>query len=447
MRRLIAALKHVFIFISVVFFLLTMGSLAISAISQKHDRQEEMIASLGLFTDALDFIQDQYVQEVRPKDLIYGALTGMLADLDPHSQFLLPEEFDELKIDTEGKFGGIGVEITMKDDLVTVITAIEDSPAWAAGLAPNDRIVKIDEEVIKNFTLNDAVKRLRGKPNTVANIVIWREKEGKLYSFKIKRMMIDVKDIKEARIIDDHIGYLRIVEFREGTPQELDRVLKNLKAQGLKGLVIDLRNNPGGLLERAIETTQRFLAPGSLIVTVRGRNPKQAEEFKSSLHASDVTTPIVLLLNEGSASGSEIMAGALQDHKRAVLLGTKTFGKGSVQTVLPLRDGSALKLTTSHYYTPSGRSIHEQGIEPDIEMADAPVGEAVVEAPGDIDKIFENVDHSIPEEPAVAKKESAPKNFTDDPPLAKAVDLLKNVDVFRGRQADIERIYETEGSV
>jgi carboxyl-terminal processing protease len=446
MKRLIAVIRQAFIFVCVVFFVLSMLGLAVSAISQSRDSRGEMLKELELFTDAVDFIQEQYVREVKPKDLIYGALSGMVSDLDPHSQFLLPEEFDELKIDTEGKFAGIGVEITMKDDLVTVITPIEDSPAWAAGLAPNDRIVKIDDEVIKNFTLNDAVKKLRGKPGTTVRLVVWREKAGKLYSFTVKRTMIDVKDIKEARIIDDHIGYLRIVEFREGTPQELDRVLKNLKAQGLKGLVIDLRNNPGGLLDQAIETTQRFLAPGSLIVTVRGRDPKETEEFKSTFNAADVTTPMVLLVNEGSASGSEIMAGALQDHRRAVLCGSTTFGKGSVQTVLPLSDGSALKLTTSLYYTPSGRSIHDKGIKPDMEIADAMVGDAAEEVTGDKQMIFESIGDDVPEGPAQVRPEAKVNNDKDDPPLVKAVDLLKNDDVFRGTVADIERADDSEGS-
>lgn len=418
--------KKTFVFVCVIFSLLSLAHLALSAISRNQGSYQDIYQELELFTDALSFVQDEYVQETKPKDLIYGALAGLLGHLDPHSQFLLPEEYEELKIDTEGKFGGIGIEITMKDDLVTVVTPIEDAPAWKAGIVPMDRIVKIDDVLVKNFTLNDAVKKLRGKPGTEVRIVVWREKDKEFYSLRLKRAFIDVKDIKEARLIEGAIGYLRLVEFREGTPQELDRVLKNLKAEGLKGLVIDLRNNPGGLLDKAIETTQRFLEPGSLIVTVRGRDPKQTEEFKSSWRAPDLVTALVILVNEGSASGSEIMAGALQDHKRAFLLGTTTFGKGSVQTVLPLRDGSALKLTTSHYYTPSGRSIHDKGITPDIVVEDTAALEDPARAPGDVDEIFDRAAQKIPEAPAPLQPPRVSKSYKDDAPLARAVDLLRS---------------------
>jgi carboxyl-terminal processing protease len=409
------------------FSVFVLASLAVSAaVSQKS--KDATYKELELFADALALVQTQYVKEADPKQLIYGAMAGLLTDLDPHSQFLTPEEYNELKIDTEGKFGGIGVEIIMKDNLVTVITPIEGTPAWEAGLAPNDRIVKIDDTVIRNFTLNDAVKKLRGKPGSEVQLTVWREKEAKLLSFKVKRAMIQIQDIKEARIIEDGIAYLKLVEFRENTPRELDRVLKTFKEQGMTALIIDLRNNPGGLLDRAIEVTERFLAKGAVIVTVRGRDLQQKEPFKAGYAQPDTTTPLVLLVNEGSASGSEIMAGALKDYKRAVLIGSQTFGKGSIQTVFPLSDGSALKLTTNYYVTPSGTQIQENGIAPDIA-----VEEKAQELPSTVsdrlEQIFEKIEPAPPPSPAEEKPAAAPV-APPDPVLARAVDLLKSLKVF-----------------
>ena len=430
------ALRKILWFICVSFFLLALTGLAISAIDR--EKKNETYKELELFADALTFVQTEYVDETKPKDLIYGALAGMLNGLDPHSQFMAPEEYEELKVETEGKFGGIGIEITVKDSLITVITPIEGTPAWEAGLQPNDRIVKIDDTVVKNFTLNEAVKRLRGKPGTEVNVVIWREKEGKLHSFKIKRAIIEVKDIKEAKILEDRIAYLRLVEFREGTPEELDRVLKDLKSKGMDSLILDLRNNPGGLLDKAVEVAQRFLPRGAWIVSIKGRDKKQDAEYKSNFKMPDLDLPLVLLINEGSASGSEIVAGAFQDHKRAILLGTKTFGKGSVQTVLPLKDGSALKLTTSRYFTPLGRTIHEKGIIPDIVIeAKELVKSEESEKKKELEKIFENVEEKKPE---TEEQKALDKLYASDAQLSRAVDLLKGIKIYKDMLKGSEKV-------
>ena len=428
---MIKIFKRIFVFVSVFFFLLSLTSLAISAIerTKKNDTYKE----LELFADALAYIQTEYVDETKPKDLMYGALSGMLSGLDPHSQFMTPEEYEDLKVDTEGKFGGVGIEITMKDNLVTVITAIEGTPAWEAGLKTNDRIVKIDDAVIKNFTLSDVVKKLRGKPGTEVTVVIWREKESKMHSFKIKRSMIDIKDIKEAKVLEDHIAYLKLVEFREGTPQELDKTLSDLKAQGMDSLILDLRNNPGGLLDKAINVAERFLAKGAVIVSIKGRDEKQNTVYKANFKAPELDIPIVLLVNEGSASGSEILAGALKDHRRAIILGAKTFGKGSVQTVFPLKDGSALKLTTSRYCTPSGQSIHEKGIIPDI-VVEQKVCE-VKQNEGkdrDLEEIFEGVEEKNVQ---TDQTKALNKLYASDAQLSRAADLLKSIKIYRSMKS------------
>jgi carboxyl-terminal processing protease len=422
----LARVGSIFFAIFVCLFLLT--SFAISAIDQT--KRDETYQELDLFADALTFVQSQYVEAVQPEDLIYGAIQGMVSNLDPHSQFLTPEEFEDLKIDTEGKFGGIGIEITIKDGLVTVITPMEGTPAWEAGFKPNDRIVKIDSTVIKYFTLNQAVKKLRGKPGTEVSVVVWREQDNRLYSFKLKRAQIDVKDIKDVKVIDGTIGYLKLVEFREDTPRDLDRVLVDLKNKGIQSLILDLRNNPGGLLTRAIDVTERFLPKGALVVSIKSRDEKESEEYRSNFGNNDTKLSMVVLVNDGSASGSEILAGALKDHKRAVIIGTKTFGKGSVQTVLPLRDGSAIKLTTSRYYTPGGHVIHNEGVTPDVVVEpNANVAKKSLEQEEYVEKIFEQVEgKKLPEVPKPAPVE---KKSSEDVQLARAIDLLKSTAVYK----------------
>ena len=312
----------------------------INAATDKKNR-DELYREVELFSDSLAIIQSDYVDEVKPKDLIYGALKGMLSSLDPHSQFLDPDTYNELKVDTEGKFGGIGIEITIKDGLLTVVTPIEDTPAWKAGIKAGDRIVKINNELTRDITLVDAVKKMRGKPGEAVNITILRESEKKLLDFKLVRDIIKIKDIKEARILEDGIGYIRLVEFRENTPQDINTALEKLTKSGMNSLILDLRNNPGGLLEVAVKVAEKFIPKEKLIVYTKGRYPSQNLEFISRSSHPITNLPMVVLINEGSASGSEIVAACLQDYKRAIIVGTKSFGKGSVQTLIPLSDGCA----------------------------------------------------------------------------------------------------------
>jgi len=419
-RRFVAAL----ILVSVIFGVYSFVS---SATEKK--KKDDLYRQVELFSDTLAIIQSEYVDEVEPKNLIYGALKGMLSSLDPHSQFMDPDAYNELKVDTEGKFGGLGIEITVKDGLLTVVTPIEDTPAWKAGLKPNDRIVKINNEVTRDMTITDAVKRLRGKPGEAVNITILRESEKKILEFKIVRDIIKITNIKEAAILQENIGYIRIVEFRENTAKDMDTALENLKKQGMNALIIDLRNNPGGLLDAAVKATEEFIDKGKMVVYTKGRHANQNLEFVSSAAHPIVDMPMVILINEGSASGSEIMAGALQDHKRAIILGTKSFGKGSVQTVVPLGDGSALRLTTSKYFTPLGREIHGKGIVPDItvdegriELMEKPV-EPEAQKP---EEIFEEMKKK--EKPV---KETQAKDYTLDNQLMRAVDVLKAIRIYQ----------------
>jgi len=290
----------------------------------------------------------------------------MLASLDPHSQFMDPETYNDLKVETEGSFGGLGIEITIKDGMLTIITPIEDTPAWKAGIKAGDRIVKINDEPARDISLTDAVKKMRGKIGQAVKLSVLRESEKKILEFKITRDTIKIKDIKYAQILEDGIGYIRIVEFRKNTAQDLDAALANLSKQNMSALILDLRNNPGGLLDAAAKITGKFIEPGKLIIYTKSRQKSQDMKIEADAKNPILKLPLVILINEGSASGSEIVAACLQDYKRAIIIGTKSFGKGSVQTVIPLSDGSALRLTTSRYFTPSGKIIHARGVIPDI---------------------------------------------------------------------------------
>ncbi|MFZ5801229.1 MAG: S41 family peptidase [Candidatus Omnitrophota bacterium] len=389
----------------------------------------ELYKQVELFSYALTTVWSDYVEPPNPKDLIYGALKGMLASLDMHSQFLDPDTYKELKVETEGQFGGLGIEITLKDGLITIITPIEDTPAWKAGIKAGDRIVKIDDKVARDFTLSDAVKLLRGKPGSAVNVVVLREQEGKLYEFKITRELIKIQDVKDVKILEDNIGYIRLTVFQESTPQDLVAALDKLKKQGADSLILDLRNNPGGLLDIAVKATEKFLPEGKTVVSTKGRDGQQTMVFKSrKTDAVYSEWPMIVLINIGSASGSEILAGALQDNKRAIVLGTKSFGKGSVQTVIPLPDGSALRLTTSKYLTPSGRSIQNEGIMPDVVVEEAEAREAQDKEKGlDLEEVFEQVEKKIPLEPL----EKEDKSYKTDAQIMRAVDLLKGIKIYR----------------
>mgnify|MGYP000061762263 CR=1 FL=1 len=393
--------------------------------TSKKETQEKTDAqlydNLELFATVVDLVQREYVDDVKPKDLIYGALEGMLASLDPYSQFLDPETYQELKVETEGEFGGIGIVIAIKDGILTIVSPLEDTPGYKAGLEAGDRIVKINGQSTKGITLMEAVKKLRGKPGTEVILTVLREKEHRLIDFKIVRDVIKIKSIKEAKVLEDNIGYIKLMEFQENTISDFKKALKELDGEGIEGLILDLRNNPGGLLDVAVDVTSEFLPQGKLIVYTKGRNEKQNMEFKSK-GGSFLEKPVIVLINKGTASGAEILSGALQDNNRAVIIGQSSFGKASVQTIIPMKDGSALRLTTAHYYTPSGNLISEKGIQPDIVLKETKLTKKKEELSPE--EIFEQIEKGKEKIPSEKEKEI-------DPVLEKALDIMKGLIKYR----------------
>lgn len=332
------------------------------------DNTRELFRRVQIFADAISIVSAEYVKTVEIKEIVYGAIRGMMKTLDGYSQFLDQESFREIQEETKGEFGGIGIEIGVREGVLTVITPIDGTPACRAGMVPGDRIVKIDGDITRDMTLNDAVKKLRGAPGTEVSITVVRENTDEMLDFKIERAVIKLQSIKDARLISGDIAYVRLVEFQERTARDLDNAIRSLSQQGAVDLILDLRNNPGGLLDSAVEVADIFLDPGMMIVYTEGRDPDQRTEFFSRKRPDHREMDIVVLVNRGSASASEILAGALQDNRRALVAGNTTFGKGSVQTVIPLKDNSALRLTTAAYYTPSGRNLMDKGIEPDVRV-------------------------------------------------------------------------------
>lgn len=324
---------------------------------------------LSNFTRVLDLVERSYVEEVDPEKLTNSAIDGMLKTLDPYSTYLSPERYRELEIGTSGEFGGVGMEVSEENGTLVVITPIEDSPAEKAGIKPRDQIIEIEGKSTHGMVVQEAVSLLRGPSGTPVRITIKREGEKDPRVITLIRDKIIVKSVK-SRLLDNGIGYVRLVQFQDRTSQELRDAISGLEAQNgrqLNGLILDLRNNPGGLLSEAIDVVDEFIDAG-LIVSVRGRTQDQTREYYATKNGSFQTFPVVVIVNDGSASASEVVAEALQDSKRAVILGTKTFGKGSVQTIIKLEDGSGLKLTTAKFYAPSGRSINEVGVTPDIKV-------------------------------------------------------------------------------
>jgi len=331
--------------------------------------------SLELFSFVMEKVRKDYVdgQKLTYKDLVYGALKGMLNTLDPHSEFMEPDKYKELQNDTQGAFGGLGIVVSMKDNFLTVVSPMEDSPGFKAGILSGDRILRIDGKSTEKLGLQDAVKSLRGDAGTEVTITCFRPSSNQVKDYKLTRTTINVdmvKDIngkKEFPLDENKIGYVHLVQFGEKTSDELETALRKFNKQGIQGLILDLRWNPGGLLEQAVDVCEKFLPRGELVVSTEGRNAANNSVHRAMGRKDELpNVPIVVLVNLGSASASEIVAGCLQDLKRAIVLGEKTFGKGSVQSILPLQDGSALRLTTAKYYTPSHKVIHEEGITPDI---------------------------------------------------------------------------------
>ena len=362
-------------------------SLNFQAIGQLATRSPLPVEELRSFTEVFGAIKQNYVEPVEDKKLITEAINGMLAGLDPHSAYLDAESYKELQVGTQGKFGGLGIEVGMEDGLVKVISPIEDTPAYRAGVKPGDLIIKLDDAQVKGMTLNDAVKKMRGKPNTQITLTIVRKGEPQPLVLTLTRAEIQVQSVK-SKVVEPGYGWVRISQFQEKSADDLARHIGNLYKQGpLKGLVLDLRNDPGGLLYGAVAISAAFLPSKALVVSTDGRTEDAKKKFYATnedylrgvkddmlkaLPPAVKTVPMVVLVNGGSASASEIVAGALQDHKRATLIGTQTFGKGSVQTIMQLGNNTAIKLTTARYYTPSGRSIQAKGITPDL----------VIEEPG-----------------------------------------------------------------
>jgi carboxyl-terminal processing protease len=340
---------------------LSLGGSAVSKVTDNAATYEQ----LRLFTEVLSIVQNQYVDEVPPKELIYSAIKGTLRGLDPHSSFLDPESYRDMQVETSGSFGGLGIEITLKDDILTVVAPIDGTPAYRAGLHTGDRIVKIDGLSTKDMQLADAVKRMRGKPGTKVTISVVREGWAEPKDFEIVREQIRVQSVRVVEL-GDGIEYVKLRQFQEQSPHDLEAALDRLTKNGMKALILDLRNNPGGLLTAAVEVSEKFIDDGRLVVYTEGRVRNQNMRFSAHAKRGYSKLPMVVLVNQGSASASEIVAGALQDWGRATIIGTQTFGKGSVQTIIPLSDGSGLRLTTAKYFTPKGRSIHGKGITPDI---------------------------------------------------------------------------------
>jgi carboxyl-terminal processing protease len=399
--------------------------------------------SIELFTDVLKIVQKNYVEEVDTKKLVYGAINGMLSSLDPHSSFLPPDMYKELKIETKGSFGGLGIEITIKDGYLTVISPIEDTPAFRAGIKAGDQILKIEEKLTKDMTIIDAVKRMRGPKGSKVTITIMREGFDKPKEFTLVRDIIQVKSIK-FKTLDDGYGYVRIAQFQEKTDEDLLKALVALKAENagsLKGLILDMRNDPGGLLDQAVRVAEHFIAEGELLVYTEGRDPDSKMRFSSRKGKKEIGYPMVVLINGGSASASEIVAGALQDHNRAVILGTQSFGKGSVQTIIPLSEDSGLRLTTAKYFTPKGRSIQAKGITPDIiveslEITAAEKKDTLNIREKDLDNHFSTEDG---EEKVGKKDQPLPaykidEKFKDDYQMLRALDLLKGWEILKSMQ-------------
>ncbi len=325
---------------------------------------------LRAFSEVYSKIKKSYVEEVEDKELLNNAIQGMVSSLDPHSAYLLPEAHDELQVNTTGEFGGLGIEVGMEDGFVKVISPIDDTPAQRAGMQAGDLIIRIDDTSVQGMTLSDAVKKMRGKVGTKIELTVVRKGEDQALKVTIIRDVIKIRSVK-SRMLEQGFGYLRISQFQMHTGANLEASIESLVEENdgkmLKGLVLDLRNNPGGVLSAAVDVSDAFLTDG-LVVYTDGRVGDSSIKFEADSEDLLDGAPLVVLVNNGSASASEIVSGALQDHKRAVVMGERTFGKGSVQTILPMRDGAALKLTTALYYTPSGRSIQAEGITPDIEI-------------------------------------------------------------------------------
>ncbi len=412
--------------------LATVLILLIPQTASTQDQGAETYKQVKLFGDVFERVRADYVEEVSDQELIEAAIRGMLASLDPHSSYLDPKSFQDMRVQTKGEFGGLGIEVTMENGLVKVVSPIDDTPAFRAGVQAGDLISHLDSEPVLGLTLAEAVEKMRGPVNTDLVLTI-RRPNREPFDVTITRDIITVQSVRSR--LEDDVAYLRVTAFNEQTSPGLEEAVTRLaeRAGGsLKGYVLDLRNNPGGLLDQAIAVSDAFLDHGE-IVSTRGRHPDDAQRYNAREGDLASGLPIVVLINGGSASASEIVAGALQDHGRAIIMGTRSFGKGSVQTIIPLSGSGAMRLTTSRYYTPSGRSIQATGIEPDIEVEQArlePLDSAVSRREEDLRGALSNEgseDGDSAEDGAASEEE--PKDYQ----LSRAIDLLQGLSLFRER--------------
>lgn len=435
----------------------------LAEVSARESGKSNLFEELKVFTDVLAVVKRDYVSDIENKKIVEGAIKGMLATLDPHSGYLDPDFYQDLQVQTKGEFGGLGIEITIKDGLLLVVAPMEGSPAEKAGVKPGDIIVKIDGKYTKEFSLVDAVKRLRGPKGSPIQISLSRKGASDLIDVTIVRDTIAVRSVK-ARYLGDGFGYVRVSQFMEQTADDLKTALKNLSRDStlpeLRGLILDLRNNPGGLLAQAVKVGDMFLKEGVIVYT-DGRVDAQKQKFFAHARGTEPEYPIVVLVNAGSASASEIVAGALKDHGRALIVGQQTFGKGSVQTITPLENGGALTLTTALYYTKSGNSIQARGVKPDIEVDPMPVANLAEEAATKRSPLSEIREEDLPgaisnpsgsgrgedpdamrklnKTPAVSPEIAAVNPETEDlvewgkkdPQFQRALDLLKTFTVFK----------------
>jgi len=430
-----------------------MLSLNFSAVADKEPQgvlHPLPVEELRAFTEVFGRIKNDYVEPVEDKKLITEAITGMLAGLDPHSAYLDQDAFRELQVGTQGEFGGLGIEVGMEDGFVKVVSPIDDSPASRAGIKSGDLIVKLDDTAVKGMTLNDAVKRMRGKPNTQITLTIVRKGETKPIVATLTRAVIKIQSVK-SKLLEPGYAYFRVTQFQEHTGETLAAAIQNLYKQNqgaMRGIVLDLRNDPGGLLNGAVAVSAAFLPQNTLVVYTDGRTEdakmrltaspenylrgRVKDDYLTRLPAEIKSVPMVVLVNSGSASASEIVAGALQDHKRAVIMGTQTFGKGSVQTILPLDGDAAIRLTTARYYTPNGRSIQATGITPDIIMEQTPPRDAAAKDNNERrDTIREQDLPGHLQNPNEKGEATGPAEREADPQLDRAVELLKSWNVFK----------------
>ena len=447
-------------------------SLQFSVMAEKEARTSLPIEELRTLAEVFNAIKIGYVEPIEDKTLINNAISGMLSNLDPHSTYLDVDAYKDLQVSTQGEFGGLGIEVAMEDGLVKVVSPIEDTPADRAGVKTGDLIFKLDDTLVKGMTLSDAVKHMRGKPKTQIKLSILRKGEGKTIELTLTREVIKVQSVK-SKLVEAGYGYLRITSFQENTGASLVKHLNELYKPGpLKGLVLDLRNDPGGLLNAAVGVSAAFLPQKTLVVSTDGRTPDAKHKFFASpedyvrsskddyiknLPLEALKVPMIVLINGGSASASEIVAGALQDHKRAIILGTTSFGKGSVQTVIPLPGGAAIKMTTSRYFTPSGNSIQAKGIAPDILVEENANGTSTARLhEADLEKHLDNPtdkDASAPAKgaskaPAAKPKNNPGKDESEDPSeppsrelaskkdyqLNQALNLLKGLQIMQSKQ-------------